>query len=182
MVDLSRRNFFKAKSIQVKPAIRLPYVLDEITFIEKCTQCSDCITACPENIIEKGEGGFPEINFTKGECTFCNKCVDVCKAPLFKTIDTESAFELDIAIKDSCLAANQVHCQVCQDSCEAEAISFIYLHSSVPQPQISLESCNGCGACVAICPQLSIELSPQKNQTTHTTQTKKVIGETHECS
>ena len=161
MVDLARRNFFKAKSIHTKSAMRLPYVIDENTFMEKCTQCEDCITACPEHIIVKGDGGFPEIDFSRGECTFCNKCVDVCEAPLFKKTDAEPAFDLHIEIKSNCLALNQVVCRSCEDSCETEAISFKYLQSSIPQPQILLDSCNGCGACISMCPQSSIELSPK---------------------
>lgn len=174
MVDLARRNFFKAKNIHASPAIRLPYVIDDKTFVEKCTQCSTCITACPENIIIKGDGGFPEIDFSRGECTFCNKCVDVCEAPLFKQLDKELAFDLHIEIKGSCLAVNQVLCRSCEDSCETEAISFKYLESSIPQPHILLDSCNGCGACVSVCPEASIELSPYKHLTK--------VGETNECS
>ncbi len=174
MVDLARRNFFKAKSIHTKPAIRLPYVANEDTFIENCTQCARCITSCPENIIIKGDAGFPEIDFARGECTFCNKCIDVCDEPLFNHVDSAPAFDLHIQIKGNCLAVNQVFCQSCQDSCDTEAISFRYLDSSIPQPQILLDSCNGCGACVSVCPQASIELSP------HTTLTK--VGEINECS
>ena len=56
---------------------------------------------------------------------------------------------------------NQVVCQSCQDTCETEAISFKYIHSKIPQPQIELDKCNGCGACVSICPQNAIELTPK---------------------
>ena len=59
---------------------------------------------------------------------------------------------------------NQVVCQSCQDSCEPEAISFEYLQSKSPQPKIELDKCNGCGACVSICPQSAIELTPKSEK------------------
>jgi len=163
MVDLSRRNFFRGKKTSTPSAIRLPWVINEQVFIDNCTQCGDCATTCEENIIVKGSGGFPEIDFSKGECSFCQKCIDVCEQPLFvNNRDTsKSAWQLNIQIKNNCLAVNQVVCQSCQDSCETEAISFKYQQSTIPQPQIELDKCNGCGACVSICPKSSIELTPK---------------------
>lgn len=161
MVDLARRNFFKAKNLTTTSAIRLPWVVNESTFIDGCTQCGDCLTSCPENIIKKGEGGFPEVDFLQGECTFCQKCLESCEQNIFVKIgDTPSdnAWGSDISIKGDCLAANNIVCQSCQDSCEADAISFKYINSSVPQPHISHSDCTSCGACVAICPQTSIQL------------------------
>lgn len=165
-MDLARRNFFKAKKLTTTPAVRLPWVINEVTFIDGCTQCGDCITSCPENIINKGDGGFPEVNFLLGECTFCQQCVESCQQNLFiesGLIASSNAWDLDISIKSDCLAANGVFCQSCQDSCETEAISFKYINSSVPQPHITLNDCTSCGACVAICPQSSIQLKPKNS-------------------
>jgi ferredoxin-type protein NapF len=163
MVDLARRNFFRGKIKSTPSAIRLPWVINEQHFIDGCTQCGDCATSCEENIIIKGDGGFPEIDFAKGECSFCQKCIDVCEQPLFigDREDNQTAWQLNIEIKGTCLAMNQVVCQSCQDSCETEAISFKYLTSKTPQPQIELDKCNSCGACVSICPQNAIELTPK---------------------
>ncbi len=164
MVDLTRRNFFKAKKLTASPAIRLPWVVNETTFTDGCTQCGDCLTSCPENIIKKGDGGFPEVQFLQGECTFCQKCVESCEQNLFveyAETPSSNAWQSDISIKSDCLAAHEIFCQSCQDSCETEAISFKYINSSVPQPHITLSDCTSCGACVAVCPQTSIQLIPK---------------------
>lgn len=158
MVDLRRRNFMRAKKVSTPPPIRLPWTADETLFTRGCTQCGKCQSACEENIIIKGDGGFPEINFAAGECTFCQKCVVACDEPLFNAFDTQP-WQLDIEITSSCLTTKQVHCQICQDSCETEAIIFKHLHASVPQPNITLNDCNGCGACVSVCPEFAIKLS-----------------------
>ena len=103
MVDLSRRNFIRAKPVTTPPAIRLPWTAHEKLFTRGCTQCGDCIAACEEKIIIKGDGGFPEINFSAGECTFCQKCVVACEEPLFHALDTKP-WQLTIDIQASCLA------------------------------------------------------------------------------
>ena len=158
MVDLSRRNFMRAKPADTPSPIRLPWTADETLFTRGCTQCGDCVNACEENIIVKGDGGFPEIDFSAGECTFCQRCVNVCKEPLFKPFNVQ-AWQLNIEIENSCLAKKQVHCQVCQDSCEVEAIAFTYIHASVPQPEIALTDCSRCGACVSVCPESAIQIT-----------------------
>ena len=158
MVDLSRRNFMRAKNVATPAPIRLPWVADEKLFTRGCTQCGDCIEACEEKIIIRADGGFPEINFAAGECTFCQKCVVACDELLFKPLDT-LPWQLAIEIQTSCLTKKQVHCQVCQDSCEPQAIKFNYIHGSVPQPEIALADCTRCGACVAVCPESAIKIS-----------------------
>lgn len=175
MVDQTRRNFFRIKKVVESDMIRLPWIIDEQHFTDNCTQCGDCLSACEEQIIIKGDGGFPKIDFTKGECTFCQKCVESCKLPLFvenlaeqpwRLVNNEhSTANLAIEIKNNCLAANQIFCRSCQDSCEVEAISFQYQTSPIPQPVININDCNGCGACVAVCPQSSISISPVKSLT-----------------
>ena len=89
--------------------------------------------------------------YTKSYCPYCKRA----KA-LF---DAKGAEFKNIEIENSCLAKKQVHCQVCQDNCEVAAINFTYIQGSVPQPEISLADCNGCGACVASCPEAAIQLS-----------------------
>lgn len=157
-IDHTRRNFFRGKRPSQKKELRLPWMKSEQDLYEHCTQCSDCISACETNIIVKGDGGFPSVDFSKDECTFCQKCVQACNEPIFVNDLTQEPWQVQTLIKDSCLAKNQILCQSCQDSCEPQAITFQYLLSSVPQPKINQVDCNGCGACVSVCPQSAIEI------------------------
>lgn len=84
---------------------RLPWVENESVFTSKCTRCEKCINACEENIIVKGDGGFPIVDFTKGECTFCEGCANSCPEALFD-LTAEPVFSHKISINENCLAKN----------------------------------------------------------------------------
>ena len=160
---LSRRALLKANFKPYQQPIRLPWVRDELEFVEACTRCGDCITACPERIIVKADGGFPELNFARGECTFCTDCVTSCSENLFTSLD-DNPWSLKAIITDECLSAKNVVCVICKEQCETEAIRFIPKVGSVSQPILALEKCTGCGACVKPCPGQAIKLSYQFNE------------------
>jgi ferredoxin-type protein NapF len=162
VADPSRRRFFRGR-VKNKKEMRLPWVINEAVFTSGCTQCQDCISHCDTNIIVKDEDGFPKVDFNLGECTFCNKCIDVCEQPLFSSrfteensLDNNKAWPVTLVISDKCLAKNNIYCQSCRDECETSVIKFSYLNSSIPQPSINEVDCNQCGACIKSCPQDAI--------------------------
>ena len=157
---LSRRALLKANFKSYQQAVRLPWVRDELEFLDLCTRCGDCISACSENIIIKGDGGFPEINFTRGECIFCTDCVQSCSEDLFTSLD-DNPWSLKALVTEECLSHKNVVCVICKEQCETEAISFIPKVGSVSPPVLALEECTGCGACVKPCPGQAIKLSYQ---------------------
>jgi len=158
-VDVSRRGLLRGRLSAPKAQMRLPWVLSEEVFTDQCSRCNDCHSACTENIIVKGDGGFPTIDFSQGECTFCSECVDVCKEPLFLADKTGAAWPTSLSFLDSCLAKNDVYCLSCQDVCDTQAISFVYAAGTIPQPQIVQDDCTACGACIVPCPTQAIELT-----------------------
>lgn len=152
--DVNKRNLFRRTTLNLTGKL-LPWVKDQQQFINECTQCGDCQLACPEKIIVKGDGGFPNINFNLGECDFCGKCATSCSLPLFNDIKT-TPWSIKAQISDECLANKNVYCRSCAESCETQALTFQIGISSVPK--INLALCNGCGACVAPCPTQSITI------------------------
>jgi ferredoxin-type protein NapF len=164
LADPSKRRLFKGR-VKVEQVLPLPWSVNDNAFTQGCTQCSECISACETNIIVKDDQGFPKVDFTLGECTFCDKCIDACEQPLFTGSFTERnslnslveahsrAWPATLNISDKCLAKNNIYCQSCRDECEPNAIKFIYLESSIPQPKINETDCSQCGACISTCPQ-----------------------------
>ncbi|WP_240791462.1 ferredoxin-type protein NapF [Psychromonas sp. SP041] len=155
---MQKRNLFRRKSELIINNL-MPWIDDKQQFLDSCTQCGHCITSCPENIILKGDGGFPVIDFSLGECTFCGKCAESCQEDIFTPI-TEQAWHKKAVISDACLALENVYCRSCGESCPEEALHFKIGINAVPE--IDLEKCNGCGACFSPCPTSAINIEESR--------------------
>ncbi|MCW8334945.1 ferredoxin-type protein NapF [Vibrio paucivorans] len=161
MVDLSRRRLFKRKVVN-SGQLCLPWVKDPSHFTNDCTRCGKCVENCETNIIVNGDGGFPTIDFSIGECTFCYQCAIACPESLFKQEDT-APWQAVATINNKCLSQQNIECRSCGDMCDSMAIQFKLEVGKVAQPHINLDECNGCGACVAVCPTSSIDVSNFNN-------------------
>ncbi len=168
--DMSRRFFLKGQvsrsSKAISTPVRPPWALNESLFVESCSRCSDCISACPQGIIFTGDAGFPEVSFKQGECTFCTDCIKVCKtgaldASALSQQTALQAWNLDVSFQSNCLSLNSVVCRACGDNCEAQAIRFKLKVGGISEPLISQDDCTGCGACVAVCPVDAVKIKSQ---------------------
>ncbi len=156
-MELSRRAFLRGRA-RWQCEIRPPWSLVESCFIDKCSQCDQCIETCPENIITRGSGGFPKIDFSNGsgECTFCGDCAHVCDDYAIVYNANKPAWLVKANISSLCLAQRGVVCRSCGEMCEKEAIEFQTFSQGIALPKIDTDTCNGCGACVASCPVQAI--------------------------
>jgi ferredoxin-type protein NapF len=168
-VNLDRRSFLRGRSPKFnKAAIHPPWTRPIDEFITQCTRCSDCATACPTGIIIKGDGGYPEVDFSRGECLFCEKCIQSCKADAFihnieKTAN--NAWSLVTTVLPNCLSLNRVMCRACGDHCDVQAIRFQLKVGGIAEPIIQDELCTACGACLYVCPESAIQITAPKPST-----------------
>jgi len=156
-INLGRRSLFRRK--EQDNVVRLPWLKADLEFTDKCTRCGDCSAACPEKIIIVGDGGFPEIDFSVSECNFCKECVNRCKEDLFD-LNQAQAWANKAVVSDRCLNIQSVYCRSCAESCESEALVFNFIDTTFVSPDVVFDDCNGCGACVSICPVSAITVSP----------------------
>jgi ferredoxin-type protein NapF len=131
---------------------------DAATLATACTRCGACVAACPERIIVIAKSGLPAVDFHRGECTFCGDCASACPAPVFDRARAVPWW-LNVRITSSCLAARRIVCQSCRDACPTGAIQFRPRPGGMSLPGIVADRCNGCGACVSVCPSDAISIS-----------------------
>lgn len=157
---IDRRQFLSGN----QPAFRPPWALPEAQFVEKCTRCDDCIVACPDQLIFRGRGGFPQIDFKRGGCDFCQECVSSCKPAALRAAPVALPWSIQASILPACLAMNAVICRACGEACDDSAIRFKPELGGVARPQLDPESCSGCGACITVCPVGAVAMTAQPQQ------------------
>jgi ferredoxin-type protein NapF len=161
---VSRRGLLtgRAFSPAADYAMRPPWARPEPSFIALCTRCDACIRQCETGIILKGSGGYPEIDFNRGECTFCERCVTACDAGALSNEGDAAPWSQVAQINEMCLAMRGVECHSCDENCPNDAIRFRPQLGRVSQPEINTEYCTACGACVKGCPAKAIILAVAK--------------------
>jgi ferredoxin-type protein NapF len=150
-MQASRRQFLRGEFSGRDMALRPPWALRKRKFVQCCTRCDACSDACPTGIIVRGQGGFPEVDFSRGECTFCADCVRACEAGALRYA-AGAAWSVKAAIGTACIALKQVVCRCCGDACDARAIRFKLRAGGVAVPELDTDACTGCGACHGACP------------------------------
>ena len=157
MVDAARRGFLRGRP-RPRTELRPPWALAENDFIDRCTRCNDCLKACPQDILVSGDGGYPSIDFTRGECTFCADCLSACQPQALLRRDGEPPWPYKAAAGEACLARQQVECRSCGDFCPEGALRFPARAGGPALPVLLEDRCTGCGACLAPCPTAAISI------------------------
>lgn len=163
MTDLSRRHLLRGRLRGGPPPLRPPWSLAEERFIRTCTRCKDCLSACPEGIVVAGDGGFPQVDFSRGGCTFCGACDEACgpgaiQRPSSGPTERLTGWSQRARADESCLPVRGVQCRICEDACDPGAIRFPPRVGGHLLPHFDLDQCTGCGACVSVCPVKAISL------------------------
>lgn len=143
--------------------IHPPWAVATAAFLDACSRCGACITDCPEQILETGADGAPQVSFVSGACTFCGVCAEVCKdRALVRYVDgvERQPWTMAATIGADCLALVDVACTECADHCDQQAIRFRLLIGGTLRPLVSADRCTGCGACIRPCPGAAIVMGP----------------------
>jgi len=159
-MDPTRRRLLGGRHPSASQRYLPPWAGDAQAFLQRCTRCGDCLSACPTGLLGADAEGYPAPQFDHAACSFCGECAAACTARALDRTDGRPAFAHVAKIEAGCLALQGVECRVCGEACEVAAIAFRPQLRAVAQPAIDASRCNGCGACVAICPSHAVALRP----------------------
>lgn len=125
-------------------------------YLDRCTQCFECISICPHEALEvcrdnKSElYGYPVITPRRQPCSLCSDfpCIQACDEQVLSRADADHPLGTAIIIRSRCLIAAGSFCRACINRCPTQAI---FLNTD-GLPAIQEEKCTGCGECVQACP------------------------------
>jgi len=134
-------------------------------FLNRCTACHLCISACPTHVLtpalfEYGLAGLnrPRMDYSRSFCNFeCVRCAEVCPdgaitllALADKKLARIGCAQLD---EDKCVVkAKGTDCAACSEHCPTKAVDTIPYGNNLRLPKVNNDLCIGCGACEHACP------------------------------
>jgi len=170
-----------------QPQLRPPGAVDDTKFKGLCARCGNCVKACPTGIIRQDlrpsdPAGLltPIVHFKKGVENIddyqkychedCHACTQACPTGAIAPLSLQEKLCRPIGLAevdmDGCILKLGVQCSICVfDICPQEAIKTNDINEFDVEIVIDSDKCNGCGACVVICPEKVIEVIPKGRYT-----------------
>lgn len=151
--------------------LRPPGAVAEVDFLEACTRCGDCATACPHDVILEGPARLreaartPIVDPLAAPCRMCEDlpCIAACETGALRPEAPAALGAARVAPLD-CLNRLSSPCSVCVERCPVPgAIDFVG-----DVPEVNERLCTGCGVCQHVCPapQNAILLLPNADRPT----------------
>jgi ferredoxin-type protein NapG len=131
--------------------LRPPGAVGERFFLERCTKCNDCVTACPPGAITSHPSdGTPILFADQSPCLLCEDfpCIAACATEALLPVEGVNHVRMGIAAVSHRLCTAGQGCHACVSKCPTDALvmDVASLHLSVVT-----EACVGCGMCEMVC-------------------------------
>jgi ferredoxin-type protein NapF len=134
-------------------------------FINHCTACHLCVTACPTEVLQPSflEYGFtgmmqPHMDYKTNYCNYeCTICGEVCPTGAILPLTKEDKKLTQIGrvhfiMKNCIVYTDKTACGSCSEHCPTQAVSMVPYIEDLTIPFINPSTCVGCGACEYACP------------------------------
>jgi len=148
--------------------VRPPGALPEAAFLDTCTHCVDCQTACPYQSVRRlGDefgirAGTPVIVPAESPCYLCadRPCIAACKTGALVPVDRR-AVSMGVAEVSvtACYVSQGQPCDYCVTSCPIKPDAILMPARGAPRVA---SACVGCGVCAYLCPADAISIRRQE--------------------
>lgn len=147
------------------PAVCPPGAQSLDRYLQRCTACHLCLSACPTHVLRPAAFEFgilgwqrPRLDFAKAYCNFdCTRCGEVCPTgaiELLTLADKQRTRVGRAELKvDLCVVKRDgTECAACSEHCPTKAVETVPYRDNLRLPEVKAELCIGCGACEFACP------------------------------
>ncbi len=148
--------------------LRPPGAVEEQLFLERCTGCHDCITACPPGaIVAHPSDGTPILFADQSPCLLCEDvpCIVACGTDALRPVAGIDQVRMGMAVVSHQLCTAGQGCHACVSKCPTDALrtDLASLRLTVSQ-----ETCVGCGMCELVCKtvndHVAIRVAPSRQR------------------
>ena len=131
--------------------LRPPGAVGEPLFLERCTKCNDCVTACPPGaIIAHPENGTPVLFADQSPCLLCEDfpCITACRTDALLPVGGIDQVRMGIATVSQRLCTAGQGCHACVSKCPTDALVMDVASLCL---SVMKDACVGCGMCEMVC-------------------------------
>ncbi|MDH4185759.1 MAG: 4Fe-4S dicluster domain-containing protein [Nitrospira sp.] len=144
--------------------LRPPGSVSETLFLERCTKCGDCATACPHGSITfHQQNGTPVIFADQVPCYLCEDipCITACATEALLPVGSSAKIRMGLAMVSHRICTAGQGCHACASKCPTDALSMDF---DAQRLSVAVADCVGCGICEHVCrtvnDQVAIRVTP----------------------
>jgi ferredoxin len=134
-------------------------------FLDRCTACQLCVSACPTHVLQPTWTGYgfaglmkPRMDYSTAFCNFtCRVCGEVCPSGAITLLDLAEKQVTQIGEahfdESKCIVkVKGTDCAACSEHCPTKAVYTIPYGDNLRLPKVNRDLCIGCGGCEYACP------------------------------
>ena len=107
--------------------LRPPGAVSETLFLERCTRCGDCVTACPPGAITAHESDAAPVLFAdRSPCLLCDDfpCIAACQTGALWPVGGVDEVRMGLAVVSHRLCTAGQGCHACVSRCPTQALAL----------------------------------------------------------